>query len=494
MTDADPTAELDVLVRSRYGIIVLDTPDEAQADAVIRAVATRQSLSLWLWTRHAGLRRAGTSGSLIPDTAAPLQALQHIATEGAEGLYLFAVNEPWLEEAGVASALKETGATLGQVRGAVLLVGDSIKVPAALAREAATIPIPPPSEAEYRDLLRRLVRDLQPRMELTPELTTKLLQTLQGLTQSEARRVLTRAILDDGRLEPGDLDQVAKVKRNSVLQESLLEYYAAEETMADVAGLGRLKGWLSARRALLTDPEKAAQYRLPFPRGILLLGVPGCGKSLSAKAVAREWDLPLLRLDATRLYNKYVGETERNLHRAMRAAERVSPAVLWIDEIEKAFAIEGSGDDGGLSLRLLGTFLSWLQERKHPVFVVATANDITRLPPELVRKGRFDEVFFVDLPGVGEREAIFALQLRRRGLDQARFDLAGLAAATEGWSGAEIEQAVVGALYTCLSRDEAPEEAGILWEIDRTRPLSETMREKVATLRAWAEGRAVPAS
>jgi AAA+ superfamily predicted ATPase len=494
MNDTDPLAELDVLVRSRYGVIVLDTPDEAQAEVLIRAVATRQSLALWLWTRHAGLRRAGTGGSLIPDTAAPLQALQHIANEGAEGLYVFTVNEPWLEETGIASALKEAGSVFARVRGAVVLVGDSIKVPSALAREAATLPVPTPVEAEYRDLLRRLVRDLQPKMELTPEMTTRLLQMLQGLTMGEARRVLTRAILDDGRLEEGDLEQVARAKRQSVLQESLLEYYAAEETLADVAGLGRLKSWLNARQALLTDPEKAAQYHLPFPRGILLLGVPGCGKSLSAKAVAREWQLPLLRLDATRLYNKYVGETERNLHRAMRAAERVSPAVLWIDEIEKAFAIEGGSDDGGLSLRLLGAFLSWLQERKHPVFVVATANDITRLPPELIRKGRFDEVFFVDLPGVTERQAIFALQLKQREQDHSRFDLPGLASATEGWSGAEIEQAVVGALYTCLARNEPLDDAGILWEVDRTRPLSETMREKVATLRNWAEGRAVPAS
>lgn len=494
MLDTDPTAELDVLVRSRYGVIVLDTPDEAQADVLIRAVASRQSLGLWYWTRHAGLRKAGTGGSLVPDSAVPLHALQHIANEGAEGLYVFPVTEPWLEESGIASALKEAGRALGQVRGAVILVGDSIRVPAGLAREAATLPVPTPTESEYRDLLRRLVRDLQPRVELTPDMTDRLLKLLSGLTQGEARRVLTRVILDDGRLTVEDLDQVQKAKRQSVLQESLLEYYAAEETMADVAGLARLKSWLNARHALLTDPEQAARYRLPFPRGILLLGVPGCGKSLSAKAVAREWQLPLLRLDATRLYNKYVGETERNLHRTMRAAERVSPAVLWIDEIEKAFSTDGGSDDGGLSLRLLGAFLSWLQERKHPVFVVATANDITRLPPELIRKGRFDEVFFVDLPGTPEREAIFSLQLKQRTQDPANFDLKGLASATPGWSGAEIEQAVVGALYTCLARGEPLDDAGILWEVDRTRPLSETMAERIAALRNWAEGRAVSAS
>ena len=494
MPDIDPAAELDVLVRSRYGIIVLDTPDEAQADTLLRGIATRHSLPLWLWSRHAGLRRVGGSETQLADTAQPLAALQRIAADTAEGLFVFPVHEAWLDDSGVPSALKEAGTALGQVRGAVILLGEGIRLSPALGREAAVLPIPAPTEAEYRDLLRRVVRDLQPQIELTPERTAELLALLKGLTRNEARRLITRVILDDGRLDAGDLERVATAKRQSVLQESLLEYSSAEETLADVAGLARLKGWLQSRQALLRAPEKAAQYRLPFPRGILLLGVPGCGKSLSAKAVAREWALPLLRLEVSRIYNKYVGETERNLHRAMRSAERIAPAVLWIDEIEKAFAIEGGSDDGGLSLRLLGTFLSWLQEREQPVFVVATANDIERLPPELVRKGRFDEVFFVDLPGPEERRAIFAMQLRRRAQDPARFNLPGLASATEGWSGAEIEQAGVGALYTCLARDEALEETGLLWEIDRTRPLSETMRERIAALRAWAEGRAVPAS
>ena len=245
---------------------------------------------------------------------------------------------------------------------------------------------------------------------------------------------------------------------------------------------------------MVNDPARAASFHLPFPRGILLLGVPGCGKSLTAKAVAKGWGLPLVRLDASRLYNKYVGETERNLHRAFRAAERVAPTVLWIDEIEKAFSIDGGSDDGGLSLRLLGSFLSWLQERQESVFVVATANEIHRIPPELLRKGRFDEVFFVDLPVGPERQAIFGLQLVRRALPPGQFDLAALAAATEGWSGAEIEQAVVGALYTCLSANAALSDAALLQEISRTQPLSVTMQERIMELRRWAQGRTVPAS
>ena len=494
MTTPDPLAELDILVRSRYGIILLDTADATEADTILRGVSTRQSLALWVWSRHAGLKRIGGDGALAKDTQLPLAALQHLTLTGAEGLYVFPVLEPWLEDAGVASALHEAGAMLGQRRGAVVRVGDAVKLPASVARDSATVPIASPSPDQYRDLVRRVVRDLQPKMELSPEDTATLLQELRGLTREEARRILTRVILDDGLLGPHDIPKVSAAKRHSVLQESLLEYYPAEESLADVAGLEKLKQWLASRQAVVNDPARAATFHLPFPRGILLLGVPGCGKSLTAKAVAKAWGLPLVRLDASRLYNKYVGETERNLHRAFRAAERVSPTVLWIDEIEKAFSIDGAGDDGGLSLRLLGSFLSWLQERKESVFVVATANEIQRIPPELLRKGRFDEVFFVDLPRAHEREAIFALQLSRRAQQPERFDLDALGSATEGWSGAEIEQAVVGALYACLSASAPLTDASLLQEVGRTQPLSVTMQERITELRRWAHGRTVPAS
>ncbi|MEO8636799.1 MAG: AAA family ATPase [Gemmatimonadales bacterium] len=494
MNTPDPLAELDILVRSRYGIILLDTADASEADTILRGLATRQSLALWMWSRHAGLRRIGGDGALAKDTQHPLAALQYLTLAGAEGLFVFPVHEPWLDDAGVASALHEAGVMLGQRRGAVVLVGDAVKLPPSLARHSATIPIASPTPDQYRDLLRRVVRDLQPKMQLSPENTTTLLQELRGLTREEARRILTRVILDDGLLAPHDILKVSAAKRQSVLQESLLEYYPAEESLADVAGLAQLKAWLASRQAVVNDPARAAQFHLPFPRGILLLGVPGCGKSLTAKAVAKGWGLPLVRLDASRLYNKYVGETERNLHRAFRAAERVAPTVLWIDEIEKAFAIDGGSDDGGLSLRLLGSFLSWLQERKESVFVVATANEIQRIPPELLRKGRFDEVFFVDLPSAEERAAIFRLQLTRRGQALDAFSPEALAAATEGWSGAEIEQAVVGALYACLSARAPLSDLSLLQEIERTQPLSVTMQERIAELRRWAHGRTVPAS
>jgi SpoVK/Ycf46/Vps4 family AAA+-type ATPase len=262
--------------------------------------------------------------------------------------------------------------------------------------------------------------------------------------------------------------------------------------MADIADLAGLKAWLAKRRAIVADPAGADAFGLSFPKGILLVGVPGAGKSLCAKAVAMDWTLPLLKLDPGRLYNKYVGESERNFRRACQVAERLAPCVLFIDELEKAFA---SGDeDGGLSQRVLGSFLSWLQDRRAPVFTVATANDVSRLPPEFLRKGRFDEVFFVDLPDEPSRAEIFRIHLARRGRDPAALDLAALAAAADGFSGAEIEQAVVAALYTAFSGAGAVDTALLLRELGGTAPLSRTAAEKVAALRAWADGRAVPAN
>jgi SpoVK/Ycf46/Vps4 family AAA+-type ATPase len=263
--------------------------------------------------------------------------------------------------------------------------------------------------------------------------------------------------------------------------------------MSRVAGLDGLKSWLARRRAAVLDPERAIAAGLPFPKGILLLGVPGCGKSLCAKSVAHEWGLPLLRLDPGLLYDKYIGDSEKNFKRALRTAERMAPIVLWIDEIEKAFASSGGEHDGGVSRRVFGSFLSWLQDRRGDVFVVATANDVSALPPEFIRKGRFDEVFFVDLPRQGARREIFALHLGARGCDTSDFALDALSLAAEGFSGAEIEQAIVAAQYDAFGRGSAVTHELVLHELRATRPLSRTMAESLAGLRAWARDRTVHA-
>jgi SpoVK/Ycf46/Vps4 family AAA+-type ATPase len=319
-----------------------------------------------------------------------------------------------------------------------------------------------------------------------------LLSHLRGLTFFEVKKIVTQAVIEDGRLDRADLATVLDAKKRAIQRSGVLDYYPADESLADVAGLTNLKGWLRKRKNAFVNPEEAKKFGLTAPKGLLLLGVQGCGKSMCAKAVAAEWQLPLIRLDPSSLYNKFVGESERNLRRAIKTAEQMAPIVLWIDEIEKAFGGQESGDSG-TSSRIFGTFLSWLNDKKESVFVIATANDISRLPPELLRKGRFDEIFFVDLPDEEVRKEIFAVHLGRRDRPVQAFDLEALAAATEGFSGAEIEQVVLSALYSAFSLGEDLSDALLIEEARTTRPLSVTMGEKIEELRSWARDRAVPA-
>jgi SpoVK/Ycf46/Vps4 family AAA+-type ATPase len=328
---------------------------------------------------------------------------------------------------------------------------------------------------------------------LTKEEMAGLLKHLSGLTLMEAGKILTKAIIEDHRLTPEDIRHVIEAKKAVVEREGLLEYYPVEQTMANVADLVNLKKWLGKRKNVVANPLKAEEFGLSFPRGVLLLGVPGCGKSLCAKAVASEWGLPLLKFDTSNLYNKYIGESEKNFKRAIRAAERMAPVVLWIDELEKAFAMGGT-EDGGVSQRILGTFLNWMQDRKGEVFIVATANDIERLPPEFLRKGRFDEIFFVDLPDAETRREIFRIHLTSRGQDPGRFDLNHLAQESDGFTGSEIEEVVVSGLYTAFSDSQTLTTGDLQREVRGTVPLSVTMAEKVGALRAWARSRTVPAN
>jgi SpoVK/Ycf46/Vps4 family AAA+-type ATPase len=304
------------------------------------------------------------------------------------------------------------------------------------------------------------------------------------------RRLARHAIRDDGLLDRGDVDRLVQAKR--VLTGGTgLELVMDGATLDDVAGMANLKGWLAQRRAVFVAAPDAPP--LDPPRGVLLLGVQGAGKSLAAKAIAGAWGVPLLRLDVGALYSKWAGETERQLRDALASAEKMAPSVVWIDEIEKGLAAGSEDHDGGVSRRVLATLLTWMAERRARVFLVATANDIERLPPELMRKGRFDEIFFVDLPDAAVREAIFRLHLARRGADPATFDLASLARASDGFSGAEIEQAIVAALYGAHARAAKLDAGELIAALAATRPLSVVMAERVAALRSWAAERTVPA-
>ena len=496
MIATEALADLELLIQSRYGLIHLDTVEEERAALLLRHVSDRLTLPLFTWSRTRGLCRDGQANGIY-DTKDPAQALAHIGSAQMAALYMFPAFDGMAANELVVHRMKEVAAELGRRRGALIITGSNIDLHESVRRMAAIMPLPAPGPEEFRSLITQIARDVGRRREvsiaLPPADEARLLSALRGLTLLEAEKVLTRAMVEDDRLSVDDIVHVVEAKKQIVEREGVLEYYPAEQSLAEVADMAGLKDWLRKRRNLLVDPERAAAFGLTFPRGILLIGVPGCGKSLCARAVATEWSLPLLRLDTGSLYNKFIGETESNFRRAMQTAERVAPCVLFIDELEKAFASAG-GDDGGVSMRVLGTFLSWLQERTADVFVVATANDISRLPPEFLRKGRFDETFFVDLPDADTRGDILDIHLRRRSQNPASFDLPRIAAATEGFSGAELEQIVVAGLYTAFSEQAQLTTEHLLREAAATRPLSIMMAERIAELRQWAAERTVAAN
>ena len=494
--DVDVIRELTLFIRSRYALICLETVEEDRAESLLKHLADSINLPFFSWTLSRGLQRADLDKPVY-GTANPKQALDHIESAQFSAVYHFQGLGPLLQEDAVLGArLAHVARTFTRMEGALILTGLDLPVPEAARPHTAYLRLPPPSRRDYARLLERIYRDLRKRMEIKVEMNkddlNRLLNALNGLTLLEAEKILTKAMIEDGRLAPDDLHVVIEAKRKIIEREGLLEYFPVEESMADIADLARLKDWLAKRKMIINDPERGRGMGLSFPKGILLLGVPGSGKSLCAKAVAMEWGLPLLKMDPSNLYNKYIGETEKNFKRAMATAEKMSPVVLWVDEIEKVLAT-GDQADGGVSLRIVGMLLSWLQERKGDVFVVATSNDVQRLPPELLRKGRFDEIFFVDLPDPEARAAIFGIHLKRRGHDPGQFDLPRLAAAAEGFSGAEIEQVVLAALYTAFSSDRSLSTELVLDECGHTKPLSKTRAEYIRSLRAWAAERTVSA-
>jgi len=497
MDSQDVLQDLKILLKSRYGLIHVDTDEDERALSLLHHLADRIAVPLFTWSRVEGITRVDRQGSIF-DTKEPRKALAHVGAADIDAIYHLHGLDSHLEEDEVFQAqLRAAAQKLEGLNGAVVLTGDQLRLPGDLERMAATVVLPAPGEEEYRELLANLLRDLSARqyveVTLSGEETATLLKHLSGLTLMEAEKILTKAIIEDGRLTPGDIHHVIEAKKAVVEREGLLEYYPVEQTMASIADLVTLKGWLEKRRNVVRNPMQAREFGLSFPRGVLLLGVPGCGKSLSSKAVAREWGLPLLKFDTSNLYNKYIGESEKNFKRAIRAAERMAPVVLWIDELEKAFAVGGT-EDGGVSQRILGTFLSWMQDRKGEVFIVATANDIERLPPEFLRKGRFDEIFFVDLPDEATRREIFRIHLASRGQAPESFDLDTLAQEANGFSGSEIEEVVVSGLYTAFSQDHPLATEDLLREARGTVPLSITMAERVEKLRSWARERTVSAN
>lgn len=489
--------ELELLIRSKYALIVVDTVEVERVEQGLALSSSRLNLLYFSWSRSRGLRRGVLSSDpVMSNTEDPAKALAAVVEEGA-GLFHFRGLGTHLDDPAVVSYVLDVVQQFSTRRGALVLTGHNIRLPDALRPHATVIRLAGASFDDYRLLLERLIREYSAKMpvkvELTHEDRMRLVNNLTGLTVTEAEKIITRLIVEDGALRAHDIERVNSAKRQIVEQDGLLEFYPHTEGMDQVAGLGGLKSWLTRRRAVVTDPRRAEEFGLGFPKGVLLLGVPGCGKSLCAKSVAHEWGLPLLKLDPSNLYDKYVGESEHNFKRAMLTAERLAPIVLWIDELEKAFASASADADGGVSHRIFGTFLSWLQDRRGDVFVVATSNDVAKLPPEFIRKGRFDEIFFVDLPGDAARAEILRIHLRKRKQDPSTLDLDDLVTATRGFSGAEIEESIVSAMYAAFANSTKLDTDALLTEIAATRPLSKTMPERLDALRRWASHRTVAA-
>ena len=491
---SDSARDLEVLIRSRYPVVAVDTLEEDRLLELLGRVARRLDVPLYTWSRTQGLVREGKDQATY-DTADPFKMLAHLEAAAAPGVVLLADFHPYLEDPLLVRKLREALPAFTSDRRALVLSGHGIRLPPEIGKQGVPYRLSLPDleeiQAELRKVVRKAALEEEVRIEIREEEADGMARELQGLTRDEIRRTLRRAMVEDGRLTRADIDLIRAAKRESLGQTGLLEFIPTAE-VEPIGGMGTLRSWLDKRRNALG--AEARDFGLEPPRGVLLMGVQGCGKSLMARNVAVEWGLPLVRLDPGALYDKYVGETERNLRQALDTADAMSPVVLWIDEIEKGFARGGGEADGGVSGRLLGTFLTWLQERQSHVFVVATANDVDRLPPELLRKGRFDEIFFVDLPGAAERRDILALNLARRGRDPERFDLDQLATAAEGFSGSELEQAVVAGLYTAFAEETDLDHETLVAEIESAVPMSITLAERVETLRLWARGRAVPAA
>jgi SpoVK/Ycf46/Vps4 family AAA+-type ATPase len=491
-----PLRDLELTIQSRYPFVAVETAEEDRLEKALTDIAADLRVPFFVWTVTSGLRRAGLMNAMY-DTQQPLRALNTVAAMTGETMFLMKDLQRYFGEPPVVRKLLDLAPDFKHDRRVIVFSGVKMELPAELSALTALHALELPGADELRRIVKQAVetcqRDGPVKVELAPVDLDRLVERLRGFTAFEAERAVTRAILKNRSLGVHDIETIVEIKKELLKKDGVLEYIAPEENLAEVGGFANLKTWLEKRKKAF-GPE-ARQFGIEPPRGMLLLGVQGCGKSLVARAVAKEWGLPLLKLEAARLYDKYVGETEKNLDRALQTAEQMAPCVLMIDELEKGLSYNPGGDaDAGLSKRIFGRLLTWLNDRKAPVFVVATSNNISELPPELTRKGRFDEIFFVDLPNATERQQIFSVHLKKRKRNPGLFDLSALADASHGFTGAEIEQAVVSALYTAFSKGMEVTSAIIASELSATKPLSVTRAEDVNALRQWARERAVMAS
>jgi SpoVK/Ycf46/Vps4 family AAA+-type ATPase len=487
--------ELSILVQAQYPLIYLVTSEEERAEQAVAAIAQdKPQRRVFIWTVTHGIVEYGQPRNVTQhNTVSPQPAIEWVIRQREPGIYIFKDLHP-LMAPDVVRWLRDAIASFKDANKTIVLMSPVLEVPIELEKEVAVLDYALPDMAELNQVLSQQIDQNRLRRPTT-ETREKLLKAALGLTRDEAEKVYRKAQVKAGKLTEAEVEIVLSEKKQLIRRNGILEYIEEDETIDSVGGLEELKTWLKQRSNAFT--ERAREYGLPQPKGMLILGVPGCGKSLIAKTTARLWGLPLIRLDMGRVYDgSMVGRSEANLRNALKTAESISPAILFIDEIDKAFAgSTGSADsDGGTSSRIFGSFLTWMQEKTSPVFVIATANRVERLPGEFLRKGRFDELFFVDLPSAEERKEIFTIHLLKRRGDITRFDLDQLVSICDGFSGAEIEQGLVAAMYEAFAQDREFTQLDIIAAIKATNPLSKTMSEQVTALRDWARQRARPAA
>jgi len=494
--DRSPAGELQTLLASRVALLVIESREESRVMELVREAALKaqrgKNWGVFQWTVTEGLLRVDIDlGGAQKTLAQPEQLLKHIRATTMAGIYVLLDFHPYLDNPMFVRTLKDIAQDYPKCARTLVLISHEVKLPQELEHLAARFSLRMPDKQERQAIVMKMAREWaqgaggMPRIDV--KVVEKLVDNLAGLPLHDVERLTRQAIFNDGALTEDDLRPLMAAKYQLLNRGGTLSFEVDTARFAEVGGLKNLRRWILQRKAAFdgSAPE------LDAPKGVLLLGVQGCGKSLAARAAAGVLGVPLVRLDFGALYSKWHGESEKNLRESLASAEALSPCVLWLDEIEKALS---SGDgDSGTSRRVLGAFLTWLAEQRARVFIVATANDIAALPPELVRKGRFDEIFFVDLPSAAARFEIFAIHCKKRAVVLSEPEMKALAARSEGFSGAEIEQAVVSALYTAHANKQVVEAKLIAAELDATKPLSVVMGEKIADLRAWAAERTVPA-
>jgi SpoVK/Ycf46/Vps4 family AAA+-type ATPase len=518
---ADALARLKVLIDSSTPIVVIETIEEMRAVRMVRVAASSLNLATFEWSIASGLFRCGqpvlesamqaggysqgawdSSGEdakALYNSREPAQMLANLEGLTLEAAFILKDFHRHIEDPVVVRRLRDVGQKFSTNRRTVIITAPKFAAPAELASLIEFFELPLPDRGRLRQIIdETLVRvskihTLQRKLDATG--LDAMAENLRGLTEEEAERAISQALVARYALCPDTVTDVLRAKKDLLRRSEMLDFVEDSSTMASLGGLENLKRWLAQRQGSWEDRARA--FGLEPPKGIIILGVQGCGKSLCPRAVAGEWNLPLVKFDTAAVYDKFIGETEKRIQRVFRVAEGLAPCVLWIDELEKVFA--GSGPDSasvdaGVSSRLLAAFLSWMQERKTPVFVAATCNNVSALPPELIRKGRFDELFFVDLPNQAERKQILAIQLGKRKRNPREFDLERVAAAAGGFSGAEIESAVQTGLYVAYSQKQQLKTEILLGAFKSTVPLSTTRAEEIEALRDWARTRAVPAS